>query len=297
MDSTGSIIMTVIELFRRALDETDLNAKYTNQTLVQKYLPMALHAVQGRLLMDTDKPIFMAHELTIAQGSSVQRFLLPPSIQEVHGLVREDTYGRVIEEILPNSFNHHDVRERTWTLEGNELRIDSSVHRPGTWKVLYIPSPESFPHYTTGGTLLDASTLRLNTAPDLGLIDRRVGGYIGAVLRVIPAAGPIEERIINGHTFTPGSPGTWEVTLRKPLEYTTSGSVTYEIAPMLDPALVWAVVYSMVLQVGASRRLSGAALQTFTRQYTEALKAVSDRISNAQARTGKSFYVYDWASK
>jgi hypothetical protein len=296
MDSTGSIIKTVLELVRRTLDETDLNPKFQNETMVQKYLPMALHAVTGRLLMDTDKPIFMSHTIELGSGA-VQRFILPPSIQEVHGLVQEDTYGRVVDEILPNSINHHDVRERSWTLEGNELRIDPSVFRPGTWKVLYVPSPETFPHYADGGTLVDASTLTLDLTPTLGLLDRRVGGYVGATVRILPAAGPIEERIVETHTYTPGSPGSWTVTFRKPLEYTTSGTVTYEIAPFLDPALIWAVVYSMTLQIGAARRLPGATIQSFTRQYNEALKAISDRISNSQARTGKSFYVYDWASR
>ena len=293
MDSTGSILKTVVELFRRALDETDLNAKYPDQTLVQKYLPMAIHAVQGRLLMDTDKPVYLSHEISIS-GSTVTRYMLPPSVQEVHGLVKEYSYGNVIDEVLPTSDRHHDRRGRTWTLEGNELRIESSAFPSGTWKVLYIPSPETFPHYATDGTLVDTETITLSAAPSLGLLDRRVGGYIGATVRIIPASGPIEERVIDDHTY---AGGVWTISLRKPLVYnTTPGTITYEIAPFLDPALLWAVTYSMVLQVGASRRLSGAAIGSFTRQYNEALKAISDRLSNTQARTGKSFYVYDWAS-
>lgn len=293
MDSTGSNIHTVLTLFRQTLDETDLTPKFQDQLLVQKYLPMALHQVQGRLLMDTDKPIYMTHEITLS-GSGVQRFVLPPSIQEVHGLVKEDTNGYIEDEILPTSNNHHDVRGRTWTLEGNELRINAYTCRTGTWKVLYIPGPESFPHYSTGGTLVDTSTLTLDASPDLGLVDRRVGGYIGAVCRIIPSSGPIEERIIDGHTY---SGGNWTVTFRKALEYnTTPGTVTYEIVPGFDAAMVWAIVYSMVLEVAVSRRVSGATFNMLNSRFTTALKAISDRISNMQARTGKSFYVYDWAS-
>jgi len=294
MDSTGSNIQTILALVRQILDETSTNAKFTNAFLVQKYLPLAIHAVQGRLLNDTDSPVFMSYPITVTNGQT--HYVLPPSIQEVHGLVQYDSDNIVMSESVPTSRNHHDIRNRNWSLEGNELRIEPHSITPGTWYVLYLPSPDTCPHYATDGTLVDASTITLSPSPSLGLVDRRAGAYVGSTIRIIPSgSGPIEERIINSHTWT-GS--AWQVTLRRPLTAnTTPGTVTYEIVPGLDAALIGAISYNLAIEVATSRQFSGAAQAQLLRQYTQHLKAASDRISNMQARTGKTFYVQDWLSK
>jgi hypothetical protein len=294
MDSTGSNIQAVLDIVRQTLDEAAVGAKFPDSDMVSRYMPMAIHAVLGRLLNDLDAPIFMRHDIEVSSGTTF--YSLPAAIQEVHGLVKFDSAGRVLEEVLPTSFNHHDIRNRTWSIEGGDLRIEPHSISSGTWSLLYIPQPDSAPHYSTGGTLVDTSTLTLDSSPDLGLVDRRVGGYVGSTVRVIGSGvAPVEERTIATHTWT-GS--AWQVTFRKPLTVnTTPGTVTYEIVPGFDPALLWAVSHCMSLQIATSRREAGTFYNMLTRQYTEALKAVSDRVSNLQARTGKSFYVFDWLSK
>jgi len=278
MNSDQSVLTTIIKRVRIIMDEVDVDGKFKDDTMVRHILPTAIDNVLARLTMDRANPIYLDYSFTTSTTEG--HYVLPPNIQEIERLVRLDTATNlIIDEIRPRA--RFDWRGPGWTIEGNELLFDPLPVAAETWHVLYIPSGLMFPHSGTGTLAADLQTLTLDATPTLGDLDRRIGGYNGQVLRIIPTTGVVEERIIETHTF---STPDWTVATRRPFSSTIQGSVLYEIVPAAITGLMESIVYACCLKLATIRRLAGTTQASIQRDLHSAIKTEGDRITNLNAR-------------
>jgi len=145
---------------------------------------------------------------------------------------------------------------------------------------------------TFGTTATESATVSANrglvtlaASPTLGAVDRRENSYIGSVLRLLPASGPIEERQITEHYYSAGS---WYVRARFPFEDITNGSVLYEIAPAGSQSLYEAIAAWSAVKIGTNF-LSQAKRDAILLQYKASLKTLGDNLTYMQSRTPAAF--------
>jgi len=283
MHSTGSFLYTVIERIRGYLDDPDFDAKYDNDFLVRHIISPSMVDVLSRINMNADNPTIM--RMDFRPNATDEYYQLPNAVGEVIRIGRRDTDGNLWEEIKPrNEFNPRGVG---WALEGNTVRFEPKYgNETYDWTIYYIPSGDVMPHYSTnGGTMRgDRQTFVLDTTPNLGALDRRENSYCGQILRVIPATGMVEERVIASHDVDLN-----EVTTRIPFNTNLTTGVQYEIAPIGMQSLYEAISAGSAMKLGAYRKISGSHYQMVLQQYRSAIKTATDNLANMQMRTGKSF--------
>ena len=283
MHSTGSFLYTVLERIRGYLDDPDFDAKYDNDFLIRHIISPTMVDVLARINMNADNAVVMRLDFT--PNDPDEYYQLPPSVGEVLRIARRDADGCIEDEVMPRTeFHPHGVG---WALEGNTLRFDPKFGKnEQDYTIYYIPSGDVMPHYSdNGGTMtLDGSTLSLDSSPDLGSVDRRENAYAGQILRVIPATGLIEERVISSHEAEKK-----KVEVRIPFKGALSANVRYEIAPIGMQSLYEAISAGAAMKLGAYRKISGSHYQMVLQQYRSAIKTVTDNLANMQMRTGKSY--------
>jgi len=281
MHSTGSFLYTVLERIRGYLDDPDFDAKYNNDFLIRHIISPTMVDVLSRINMNLDNPVVM--RLDIEVDKNTEYYQLPPSIGEIWRVCRRDTNGDIIEDFKPR--NEFHPSGPGWALEGNTLRFEDEMPAD-TWTIYYVPSGDVMPHYSTdGGTMKgDRKTFVMDTTPNLGELDRRENSYAGQILRVIPATGMIEERVIASHDVDLS-----EVTTRTEFSTPLTTGVRYEIAPIRMQSLYEAISAGSALKLGAYRKITGSHYQMVLQQYRSAIKTATDNVANMQMRTGKSF--------
>lgn len=283
MHSTGSFLYTVIERIRGYLDDPDFDAKYDNDFLVRHIISPTMVDVLSRINMNADNPVVM--RLDFRPNATDEYYQIPNAVGEILRICRRDSDGYVVDEILPRTeFHPHGVG---WALEGNTVRFDPKYgNETNDWTIYYIPSGDVMPHYSaSGGTMLgDRQTFTLDSTPDLGSVDRRENSYCGQILRVIPASGMVEERVIATHDVDLG-----EITTRIPFNTSLESSVRYEVAPIGMQSLYEAIAAGSAMKLGAYRKITGSHYQMILQQYRSAIKTATDNLANLQMRTGKSY--------
>jgi len=115
-------------------------------------------------------------------------------------------------------------------------------------------------------------------------LDRRENSYCGQILRVIPATGMVEERVIASHDVALN-----EITTRIPFNTALESAVRYEIAPIGMQSLYESIAAGSAMKLGAYRKISGSHYQMILQQYRSSIKTATDNLANMQMRTGKSF--------
>lgn len=283
MDATNSILLTVIERIRSFMDEPEVSGKYTNSFLVSHVITPAMVDVLTRLSMGTQVPVVLQHTIELVAGTTA--YQLPASIGEVWRLAVYDTEGRLQSDWTPSSF--WNPWGQGWRLEANQLVFQPQpLVSDTTWVVDYMPTVDIQPHYATDGTLaVDLTEFTLSGSPTLGLVDRRVGAYAGQILRLIPASGPIEERVIASHDASAGT-----VTVRTAFTYQSSGgSKRYEILGMATQSLCDAITMRSAMKVAVMRGAPERQIKGITLEYQNAMKSLFDRYNNAQVRVPKSW--------
>lgn len=126
------------------------------------------------------------------------------------------------------------------------------------------------------------SVLDLAATPTLGVVDRRENAYVGSVLRILPASGPVEERQITAHYYDQPT-STWKVEVRTPFSLVAADSVLYEIAPAGSQSLYEAIAAWAALKIGTSF-LSRERQESITLQYRAAIKTIGDNLTYVQSR-------------
>jgi hypothetical protein len=271
-----SVINTLLRRIRFYLDEPE-DDKYTDNDLLDLVVPPAIQEVWGYMHNTSDNPIIASFSISVT--TSTTEYILPPSVQAVHQLVRLDSNDQWVYEYRPNSKAH--TLGPNWFIEGNILRWEPKPIRAETLVLMYTPVPDQPPSYGTGTLAADLTTLTLASNAALGFRDKRVNGYVGAVLRLIHDDG-IETRIISAY-----DPSTRQVTVRHAFTVEDAGSVTYEIFPIGSAAFTEAIALSAVLKLGAARGLSAVRTKHFMDLFRQARRTETQRLTNMMARRGK----------
>lgn len=283
MHDSGSFIYTNVERIRRTLEQS-LTDKYTDSYLTQYTLQDAHSECLAALNLNTDNPIFCKTLITVAADTAA--YQLPPSFENIIRVVQRDDQGNIAYDFRPNTLMH--PLGQGWRIEGNLIVFDPPPREVVVWEVWYIPSGDLCIHVGTGtASTPDTTAFTLTKTPDLGIYDRRPNAYVGAILRLLPPAGVFQERIIE--TFDAATGG---VTVRVPFDTAVTDDCLYEIAP-LGHAPIWAMIGAKAaLMLGEDRSVEGQKLASLDTAYRRAKKSAMDRLSNMQARTGKSISRY-----
>lgn len=293
MDSTGSMLKTVIERVRGFLDDPDLEAKYSDDYILRHIIRPAFTTVMSRINNSSQTPIM--HKLAMPLTEGVSDYQLPPCIGEVWRLAVSDESGRVLMEAVPRGL--FNLRGPNWKIEGNILSF--LPYPPADYddmELWYIHSGDFSPIYSTGAsasfflnTAKTAATITVTTAAALGDWDRRPSAYVGQMMRLIPTSGVVEERIISGWDYV--GAGVWTATFRQPFTNATGNAnlPAFEIAPLGSEPLFEAVAAASAMKLASYRKLSGEHFGMIQSQYRDAMKTVMDHYSNMQMRMPKAW--------
>lgn len=289
MDSTGSFLKTVLERVRGYLDDSDFDAKYQDQFIVQHVIMPALVDVWSRVSLNADNPVMLDYVITLVDNQEC--YVLPSCVGEVHEVVQmaaTQSNGQPITESIPQ--HRMSVGGPIWALEGNMLcfrPFPSGVTGMTPFTIRYTTNGDMSPHYSDGTTSVgtigaSGTTFVFAAIPDLGLLDKRENCYAGQIIRILDG-NVFEERIIASYEAS-----TRTCTMRRP--FTASvGTHSYEVAPSRSQGMVEAVAIACALKLGTWRKCSQAQMGMFTQQYRSAIKTIGDNMSNMQMRTGKSW--------
>ena len=286
MDSTGSFLKTVLERVRGYLDDSDFDAKYQDQFIVQHVIMPALVDVWSRVSLNADNPVMLDYTVTLVDNQEC--YVLPSCVGEVHEVVQmsDPSDGQPITESIPR--HRMSVGGPTWALEGNMLcfrPFPTGTNGITPFTIRYTSNGDMSPHYdstTTGTIATSGTTFVFASAPTLGLLDKRENCYAGQIIRILDGT-VFEERIIASYDAA-----TRTCTMKRPFTSSVGGHA-YEVAPARSQGMVEAVAIACALKLGTWRKCSQAQMGMFTQQYRSAIKTIGDNMANMQMRTGKSW--------
>jgi hypothetical protein len=281
MQSNHLFLPAVIEKIRFYTDEPVADAKATDSILVRLCVMPAIVDVMARLNLNMDNPVLMRHSVSLTEDE--QYYQLPPNIGSIWRFAIMDEYGHIISEACPRGEFH--PCGPGWSIEANILSIRPFPTEAETADIWYTPSGDFLPHLATGTfTVTDNESMPLASTITYGLRDTRPGAYAGAILRVVPTSGPMQERVIATHTI---SGSTHTVTVRIPFDPTLTSVAQYEIAPVGSVALYDAIALAASIRLGTVRNLDPRKMVNLERLYKSSMKTVKDHFSYMNLRTGK----------
>lgn len=272
-----------ITRIRMLTGEPGINAKYSDDNLIDLIETSYGTVIADELIRQSAAPLVASMTLNLAAGT--EYYVLPPTIQEVLWVGERDANTH-------NMMSDFKPRARLnpagpgWIMEGNLMRWVPVPSVAKTLAVDYIPSADVRLHYGTAGTV-GATSVVLAASPTKGALDERPNAYAGSILRILSSSGATaavgEERVIsayNSATRTATVPLAWATT--------PSGTVTYEIAPLVSQIGDMIVSYYVAkLLVG----LEGNRVRQATMEmaYREQMRNLRLRISKLEMRRGTRF--------
>jgi len=301
MHSTGSMLYTILERLRAYLDEPALDAKYSNNFMVDHLISPSMVEVLSRLSMTYDNPVLLRHELSTVKDQ--QYYQLPPNVGEIMRVAEVNSQGRVTKEALPRSL--YSPRGFGWSIEGNLISFMPYPTTAETFDIFYIPNGDFRVCYMDGSTTakggrLDGTrkTLTIATsttpAPTLGALDLRENSYAGGILRLWNDANTVvEERVISSYDVKVGGGSEKTITVRSAftsdIEAGGTDDLRFELIPSGFQSLWQAVTASAAIKLGTMRSISQKQMQYLILQYKSAIKTIGDNLSYMQNRIPKHF--------
>jgi hypothetical protein len=161
MDSSESVIMTILARLRLLLDDADIDAKFSNDFLVRHIICPTYVDVLSRINNTTDAQVILTFNIAIT--ADVKYYLLPPCVQEVHRLMEIDENGRTLNDIRPRD-QRSPVNEQ-WALQGAGGAL--TLYVPDTYSALrnvsniqlwYVSNGSVDLHYASGSTVGGSAT-------------------------------------------------------------------------------------------------------------------------------------------
>lgn len=292
MDSSGSMLKTVVERVRGFLDDPDLEAKYSDDYIVRHIMQPAFASVMSRINNSSTGTIMQRLSFPITRN--VSDYQIPPCVGEILRICQLDERGQVMQEAIPRGL--YNLRGQNWKIEGNLLSFlpypDADYTNLELW---YIHSGDFSAAYTTGGissftlnVAKDEVTISTAANPTMGAWDRRPSAYVGQMLRILNTTAVHEERVISKWEYVSGT--TWKATLRKPFTYASSGNMpAFEIAPEGSEPLYEAIAAASAIKLASYRKLSGEHFGMIQAAYRDAMKTAMDHYSNIQMRMPKAW--------
>lgn len=249
-----------IQWVRNYIDDPATDAKYSDSQITTLLERAWAKVVQEIMRVSTNKPLLY---VDIDVTSSNKKYALPPIVGRVVSLEQRDSTGGTVFEYPTPSKPHMP----TWPgvqITANMLHFyDTSNYPLGacTYRVWFVPEGCVKLHEGTAdetGTTTDSEDyLDVAGSPTYGTVDMRPSAYEGMMLRVLDDAnGYVQQRPIHDYDITNDTP---RIVVQPNFQFTPSGTVTYEIAPLLCEQL------DMVMPLWAARHL--AAVNGMTVRY------------------------------
>jgi hypothetical protein len=298
MDSSGSMLKTVIERVRGFLDDPDLEAKYNDDYILRHIIRPAFASVMSRINNSSVSPVM--HRLSFPLTKNVADYQLPASVGEVWRLCILDSQGNVTEEAMPRGV--YNARGPNWKIEGNTISfLPYPQDNYSTLELWYVHSGDFSPvYYSVASPSVGFSInpdkksglATISTPATIGDWDKRINAYVGQMFRYLPASSnyPIEERVISSWTPHAAGSSQWNFTLRTALTYAPVGAIqAFEISPEGSEYMYEAVAAASALKLASYRKLSGEHFGMIQAAYRDAMKTTMDHYSNVQMRMPKSW--------
>ncbi len=309
-DQSGGQIGRAIRTIRRLIDETPIQAKYKDESLIA-LMEEGWPEVLTDLYSVSMTPPLARYTVTPVVG---QRYYgLPATVGEIRRIVaRDTTTGRPTWEIIPHAtLNPYGPGI---SFEGNQRCILEPTPQDASstaFDVEYVPSGSVSLHVgrvpvtaINGSTGTDTFYLAgADPASQVmyGEIDRRPNAYLGSFLAVTDCEGglkptgyakfPVQERIIQSYSLADLS-----VTIEPDFDFdfgdfpAQDKLLSYEIYPVEAP-LVWPVLTRWVARYIAGAENRAARFRTLTQMYSEAKRACILSWANKQTRSGRDMNV------
>ena len=287
-----SALHMILEKTKTIIGDVAKELDYSDDYIFRHGIVPEYSRVMSRIQNTSSDYIISKHSITLVKDQ--QYYHLPASIGEIVRIVSMYDDGRIKTEMLPRS--QYSNRGPNWSLEGNRLAIRPypTGAETDTYEIWYIPTHDAKPHYAEDGHLnSDAKTVILSQTSGgwasqiLGDIDRRDQIYVGSTIRILEAAGLVEERIIIAHD---PELYTVEVDIAFTDEESNNSDIIYEIVPVHFGAVTEAVAQgaAMNLLVGA-RRVTKSQHVMLLSNFKSAMKTAMDHFTFLQNRIPKKY--------
>jgi len=283
MHSSQSFLKTAAQRARQFVDEPEVLAKTPDDRLMSDALVPSMVEVWSRIALGDPTLPVLSMDLDIEEG--VTAYLLPPIVAQVLRLSQKDEQRAVLQDWRPNGF--WAPFGQGWRIERNVIVFDPKPRANQKWTVEYVPSGDILAHYSeSGGEVLTETTVKLASAPSMGMLDRRDNAYAGSVLRMIPSSGVVEERLITAY-----NPSTRVATLSIGLTHASVGaSKAYEVVPWAWGQPVWdAVAVRAAIRIATWRRTSEGVIRQLQMELQRCMKTAYDGFNHVQMRVSKGY--------
>lgn len=286
--NTDSALHMILEKTKTIIDDVAKELDYSDDFIFRHGIVPEYSRVMSRIQNTSTDYVISEFDLTTVKDQ--QYYTLPASIGEIIRIVDVYSDGRVKSELMPRS--QYSSRGPNWHLEGNTLSIRPYPTSAETFKIMYIPTTDVKPHYADDG-LVDGDILGLTLSSGgwgsqmLGDLDRRLGIYKGCILRVLPASGLVEERVITEYNET-----TRNVSFRSALTTASlaGDTLSYEIVPTHFNAVAEAVAQAAAMNLlVAARRVTRAQHTMLLSNFKSAMKTAMDHFTFMQNRVPKKY--------
>ena len=285
MNSTGSVLQTLVDRVRLLTDETGSD-RYEDKDLLEEFILPAWVCFWTDISMLDEDPILLASTVSIIAGTD--RYILPPIIGDIWALAMNSA---------TTNARTHDWQKRNewhsagagWRIEGNELVFQPKPTTTEDWLLIYRPSGDCLPHVGSG-TVVSSTVITLAATPTLGSFDARDNAYVGLFLRTLEAGRVIQERVISAFDAA-----TRQATVRVAFTQSAShlpadgASVSYEVAFRVYQPQIQCLAAAAAMDMGAPGGFSMAKMQKLDHTYGKNLKACRDHFGNLLVRHAKRF--------
>lgn len=292
-----SFLSRLIEDVREQVDEPTINAKYTDDRIIELAEKAYVHVI-GEVNRNSKFPAVAKYIITIADG--VSKYMLPHTIGSILAIYTETEEGN---KLFYKSRSPHNPSGRNLWTEGNTLCIQPNGIGNGTEiTVEYVPIGVARLHNGTCSVSADGLTVTLASTPHAGDLDTHAQAYAGSILRVLQVTGTgavgnyMQERTITGYDNTTRG-ATVDVALNPVPVAGTGGYIYYEIAPAIHKGLDHVVSLYVGLHIcnveGNQKRGSGilkefqsamrnVRLTTYYSNIQEAYRWYGDNFDNSR---------------
>lgn len=242
----GSFFARVVDCVRRYTDEPSINAKYTDNDILNKVVE-AWSEIWQDVMFNSEWQVVVRMDVQITSSDLV--YQLGPSVGSLLRVARVATDGSELVEWELDQKGYFNPQGFGVRLEGNVLRLGRQWRDEAqTMRIEYIPSGEVAP--ITGvwqsEEAFTGTSVTLASTTTSGYLDTRPNAYAGYFLRTLPVVGtaPVaddattikQERLITAY-----NPETRVATLATALDpdiaLGESELLRYEVVPLLDSLL------------------------------------------------------------
>lgn len=263
-------------------DEPDTSSKFSDAQII-RMLEKAWALVLGEIGRASERLLVVRYNISVVNGT--QYYQLPPTIGQILRIHKlESTLGLSEYEFTPAS--RWNPSGPGYTIEGDILVFTPIPQFTDTLQILFVPKATARLHDGTAGTVA-ASSIILAASPTTGTLDLRPQAYAGSIVRILNAGNAAavgQQRIITSYDNS-----TRTATINPAWTTTPTGTVTYEIAP-----LIWEP-YDTIMAVYAARLMhttegDAQRINTINTAYRDMMREIRLSEANVEARMGEYFH-------